>query len=223
MSDIIAGSPAPTNPTSSAQLHSAAEAAPLMTPAKRLLAALSARAAAPKILDLHLDDCEDDACQGCDPQYLAEKAGIEAAADWNRRHPIGTPVMAYPGVRGENGLTTRTRSRAWTLCQGTPVVAVEGHGGGISLTHIDVIADGGELTPPTVRRYTPSAQEMARQAAAAEHLAQVAAGLGLSPEEYAKSGGKAERRHDVLDLDADSTCPFEGACRYPYLTAGGQS
>ncbi|MFK0045460.1 hypothetical protein ACIQU4_15305 [Streptomyces sp. NPDC090741] len=72
-------------------------------------------------------------------------------------------------------------------------------------------------------RYTPSPQELARLAAAAEHLAQVAAGLGLTPEEYAKSGGKAERRHDVLDLDADSSCPFEGACSYPYLTAGGQS
>jgi hypothetical protein len=52
--------------------------------------------------------------------------------------------MAYPGVRGENGFTTKTRSRAWTLGHGTPVVAVEGPGGGISLTHIDVIADGGE-------------------------------------------------------------------------------
>jgi hypothetical protein len=80
-----------------------------------------------------------------------------------------------------------------------------------------------ELTPPTVRRYTPSAQEVARQAAAAEHLAQSAAQRGLSPEAYAKAGGKATQKHWLRDLDADSTCPFEGACRYPYLTAGGQS
>jgi len=132
MSHIIAGDPAPTKTT-----------APLMTPPKRLLAALSARAAAPKILDLHLDDCDDDACQGCEPQHLAQQAGAEVAAAWNAKHPIGTPVAAYPGVRGK-GLTTRTRSRAWVLGHGTPVVAVEGHGGGISLTHIDVIADGGE-------------------------------------------------------------------------------
>lgn len=71
--------------------------------------------------------------------------------------------------------------------------------------------------------YTPSPQELARQAIAAEHLAQVAAAKGLTPEEYAKTGGKAERRHEVLDLDVDSTCPIEGACRYPYLSLGGQS
>ncbi len=37
------------------------------------------------------------------------------------------------------------------------------------------------------------------------------------------AGLLAEQRHQLLDLDIDSTCPFEGACRYPYLTAGGQS
>ncbi|KOU17062.1 hypothetical protein [Streptomyces sp. WM6349] len=72
------------------------------------------------------------------------------------------------------------------------------------------------------RRYTPSPEELARQAAAAEHLAQVAAKAGLTPEDILRAGTEAERRHEVLDLDADSTCPFEGACRYPYLTLGGQ-
>jgi hypothetical protein len=71
--------------------------------------------------------------------------------------------------------------------------------------------------------YTPSAKELARQAAAAEHLAQVAAKAGLTPEDVLKAGTEAERRHEVLDLDADAACPFEGACRYPYLTAGGPS
>lgn len=71
--------------------------------------------------------------------------------------------------------------------------------------------------------YTPSPEELARQAAAAEHLAQVAAEAGLTPEDVLKAGTEAERRHEVLDLDADSTCPIEGACRYPYLTSGGQS
>lgn len=38
-----------------------------------------------------------------------------------------------------------------------------------------------------------------------------------------KAGELLEQRHQLLDLDADSTCPFEGACRYPYLKPGGQS
>lgn len=80
-----------------------------------------------------------------------------------------------------------------------------------------------ELLPPAARKYTPSAAELARQATAAEHLRQVAAKQGLSPEEYVKTWGHATEEHWLLDLDADSTCPFEGACRYPYLTAGGTS
>jgi hypothetical protein len=99
-------------------------------------------------LDIHLDDCEGGACMGCDPQHLAEKAaaqlaeGTREAIEWNEKYPVGTPVVAYPGARGETGLTTRTRSRAWQLGHGSPVVAVEGRGGGILLTRIDVI-DGG--------------------------------------------------------------------------------
>ncbi|MFI6443794.1 hypothetical protein [Kitasatospora sp. NPDC050543] len=67
------------------------------------------------------------------------------AEQWNDRYPPGTPVIAYPGVRPEFGLAeyprleTRTRSRAWNLGHGEPVVAVDGHAGGIALTHVDVV------------------------------------------------------------------------------------
>ncbi|MCY0916967.1 hypothetical protein OS965_02100 [Streptomyces sp. H27-G5] len=77
---------------------------------------------------------------------------LDAAIAWNEAYPIGTPVMAYPNFRPEHpafdkhtALNSRTRSRAWNLGHGSPVVAVEGHGGGILLTHIDVITDGGDL------------------------------------------------------------------------------
>lgn len=70
------------------------------------------------------------------------------AAQFNEHHPIGTPVIAYPGVRPEYAaeiglheyprLVTRTRSRAWNLGHGEPVVAVDGYAGGISLDHIDL-------------------------------------------------------------------------------------
>lgn len=70
------------------------------------------------------------------------------AAEFNDRHPIGTPVIAYPGCRPEPAgrkpctdcprLETRTRSIAWNLGHGEPVVKVDGYAGGISLEHIDV-------------------------------------------------------------------------------------
>jgi hypothetical protein len=70
------------------------------------------------------------------------------AEEWNAAYPVGTLVTAYPGVRPEYAaeigatdyprLETRTRSRAWNLGHGEPVVAVEGYAGGISLKHIDL-------------------------------------------------------------------------------------
>lgn len=71
------------------------------------------------------------------------------AEQWNNRHPVGTPVIAYPGVRPEHPaysalnsrrLETVTRSRAWNLGHGEPVVMVDGYAGGISLEHVDVVA-----------------------------------------------------------------------------------
>lgn len=72
--------------------------------------------------------------------------GELTAAEWNARYPVGTPVMAYPGVRPDEfpgveckQLNTRTTSKAWTLSGHTPVVVVDGYGGGIALTHVDPI------------------------------------------------------------------------------------
>lgn len=72
------------------------------------------------------------------------------ADQFNERFPVGTPVIAYPGVRPEYAATigmsgvprleTCTRSRAWNLGHGEPVVAVDGYAGGISLDHVDIVA-----------------------------------------------------------------------------------
>lgn len=89
------------------------------------------------------------------------------ADEFNARYPVGTRVMAYPGIRPEHPvavahqkrvkegrtfgnpdpckrLETTTRTPAWTLGHGTPVVFVEGYAGGICLTHVDVVAEGGD-------------------------------------------------------------------------------
>lgn len=60
------------------------------------------------------------------------------ADDWNARYPVGTQVLAFPGAREGRALLTRTRSEAWQVASGTPVVAVEGYAGGIALTHIEI-------------------------------------------------------------------------------------
>lgn len=97
-------------------------------------------------------------------KLAADKAEGQRKADaWNARYPIGTPVMAYPGIRPDDPiavayqkrvaegrtfpsikdpckrLKTTTRTPAWILGHGTPVVSVNGYPGGIHLEHIDVI------------------------------------------------------------------------------------
>jgi hypothetical protein len=70
----------------------------------------------------------------------------EAAELWNRLHPVGTPVVAYPGIRPEDSwspekvsrIVTSTRSKATVLGGHTAVVWVHGHGACIALTHVDV-------------------------------------------------------------------------------------
>ena len=74
------------------------------------------------------------------------------ADEWNAKFPVGTQVVAYPGSRDDAPLYTWTRSRAWPLGHGAPVVMVEGHSGGIALTHVDPAPDGWELTRESFNR-----------------------------------------------------------------------
>lgn len=88
------------------------------------------------------------------------------ADEWNELYPVGTPVTAFPFIRPEHPvavayrkatgagrsrldetdpctrLETVTRTPAWELGHGTPVVSVDGYAGGIALTHIDPIPGG---------------------------------------------------------------------------------
>lgn len=64
---------------------------------------------------------------------------ILIAAEWNEHYPIGTPVLAFPASRDDRALRTPTRTPAWTLGHGAPIVSVEGYAGGIVLRHIDVL------------------------------------------------------------------------------------
>ncbi|MGW4043003.1 hypothetical protein [Streptomyces sp. NPDC004721] len=68
------------------------------------------------------------------------------AEHWNERYPVGTPVLAYPGARPEDGandetLITRTRTKAQAVSSGTDVVWVDGHGAYIALTHVDPVTE----------------------------------------------------------------------------------
>lgn len=68
------------------------------------------------------------------------------AEQWNKRFPIGTPVLAYPGARPQDGpddetLITHTRTQAQVVASGDSAVWVDGHGAYIALTHVDPVTE----------------------------------------------------------------------------------
>lgn len=64
------------------------------------------------------------------------------AKEWNDTYTPGTRV-AYRPLKGDpRGELTRTRSEAWELGSGHPVVLVDGVSGGVSLEHLTVVKDG---------------------------------------------------------------------------------
>lgn len=63
------------------------------------------------------------------------------ADEFNERHPVGTPVTYHhviPEVDGILPLITHTRTPAWELGDGTPVVSVQGRSGGMALSHVEL-------------------------------------------------------------------------------------
>jgi hypothetical protein len=64
---------------------------------------------------------------------------IDRAAEFNAAHPVGTPVRYWPELRQGEGIVSVTRTPAWLMGHGEPVVSVEGYTGGIYLTHVAVL------------------------------------------------------------------------------------
>lgn len=61
---------------------------------------------------------------------------IGIVQDWNRRHPIGTPILFWPGAMEGPGKESKVRSEAWIMPNGVAVAMVEDYAGGIALMHI---------------------------------------------------------------------------------------
>ncbi|KQX27481.1 hypothetical protein ASD97_24575 [Streptomyces sp. Root63] len=75
-----------------------------------------------------------------------KRKGQKQADEFNALHPVGTPVLAYPGVRPEDGvddvLFTHTRTEVQVSACGDLVLWVDGHGAYINFTHVDPVTEG---------------------------------------------------------------------------------
>lgn len=65
-----------------------------------------------------------------------------SAFSWNLLYPSGTPVRFYPVLpptAAAPPVDTVTRSEAWELGGGHPVVLIAGRTGGVHLEHLEVL------------------------------------------------------------------------------------
>lgn len=68
------------------------------------------------------------------------RPGAERAVDlWNKEHPAGTAVVVTKDDGAE--VHTRTRSEAWVMPAGHPVVLLEGVSGGYALERVRPAAE----------------------------------------------------------------------------------
>jgi len=58
------------------------------------------------------------------------------AARFNAETPIGTAVRYYPVAGQSDYHLAKTRSEAWELGSGEPVVMITGRTGGVSIHHL---------------------------------------------------------------------------------------
>lgn len=73
--------------------------------------------------------------------------GEKRAAAWNVSNPIGTPVRYWPVLGDPHHVESKTRSEAWVLGDGTPVVSIAGRSGGVHLGHL-LTEDEYQAKPP---------------------------------------------------------------------------
>ncbi len=64
------------------------------------------------------------------------------AKEWNDTYTPGVRVAYRPLKSDPAGILTLTRSEAWELGNGHPVVLIDGKSGGVSLEHLTVVRDG---------------------------------------------------------------------------------
>lgn len=74
------------------------------------------------------------------PRRIGVQDGLHlTAAQFNKLIKVGRAVRYYPVAGHAEFTDTRTRSEAWELGSGDPVVMVEGRAGGVAVNHLVLI------------------------------------------------------------------------------------
>jgi hypothetical protein len=69
------------------------------------------------------------------------KRNAMTADNWNATYPVGTKVEYHSIIGEPEHIKTETRTPAWTLGHGEPVVSVNGISGGVCFDALVIIKD----------------------------------------------------------------------------------
>jgi len=60
--------------------------------------------------------------------------------EWNKKYPAGTEIYYYPIIgKKDSRIESKTRSQAWTIEGGEPVIMLDGMAGFRSLHHVEPV------------------------------------------------------------------------------------
>lgn len=63
-----------------------------------------------------------------------------SADEFNEQYEIGQEVAYFPVTGEQEFLQTETRTPAWELGHGEPVVSVKGRSGGVCLSNVEILS-----------------------------------------------------------------------------------
>lgn len=133
---------------------------------------------------------------------VVKRNGQLVVDSFNKRFPPNTPCFFQPFRNEDKWLPTRTRSEAWLLGHGEPVVKVDGASGGVLVSH---------LAMPGSDRYEASICE-AEEARAAHDTHYGAADEGLTVSE----GTMRAHGSDWVPFPEPDDATSEPDCVYQY-------
>lgn len=63
-----------------------------------------------------------------------------SANEFNEQYEVGQEVAYFPVTGEQEFLQTKTRTPAWELGHGEPVVSVNGRNGGVCLSNVEILS-----------------------------------------------------------------------------------
>ena len=141
---------------------------------------------------------------------MSQPATVATAAEWNQLFVPGWPVFYRPLLNDAHVVPSRTRSFAWNLGHGAPIVKIAGVAGGVSLEHLSTRIDE---CPRKCATCVDSLHHWYQDSTDPDWI---------EPDDVEREAAEYWRRHVEWSPQSAPTCPLYWVCKHceiwlPYL------